>query len=369
MFSAIGAAALLAGSAYGQVIATFPNGVTNPPAPSRAAAGTPANQTSMARLLTLNGIDDFCLFGPPEPLAEAGQANLIGNVEPIVVAYCLQQRNNARLIPDGTIYSAHFIKTPLYVQIQGYFDGTKINIPYGDDGGELDPHGAENLGNPVGGNVTSNVSGQDVFYEEWMSFMSYNQFCLRICTAETSSVSAALQCEHELDIMGCQFVMPGDYTNNSFTSCEGDAAAPPGLYPLPGGGTSTFRQLYTGTYVDGAGAPQTYTVGNSITPAAPFSTPATSNCQTFTSIGNGNTGLAVATPRPSSSAGVSSGASASASTTGAASSRASGSVASASASASAAPASGAGAVVPTTGVLGLALSLAAVSLGGLALVL
>ena len=23
-------------------------------------------------------------------------------------------------------------------------------------------------GNPVGGNVTSNVSGQDVFYQEWM---------------------------------------------------------------------------------------------------------------------------------------------------------------------------------------------------------
>ena len=45
--------------------------------------------------------------------------------------------------------------------------------------------------------MTSNVSGQDVFYEEWMSFMSYNQFCLRVCTAQTNDVSAALQCEHE----------------------------------------------------------------------------------------------------------------------------------------------------------------------------
>lgn len=33
---------------------------------------------------------------------------------------------------------------------------------------------AENLGNPIGGNVTSNVTGSDVFYEEWMSFMSYS---------------------------------------------------------------------------------------------------------------------------------------------------------------------------------------------------
>jgi hypothetical protein len=42
----------------------------------------PVNQSSMARLLTLNSIDDFCLFGPPEE----GPDSLIGNVEPIVVA-------------------------------------------------------------------------------------------------------------------------------------------------------------------------------------------------------------------------------------------------------------------------------------------
>lgn len=65
-----------------------------------------------------------------------------------------------------------FIKTPLYVQVHGFWDGTKVNIPQGDTGGELDPHGAENKGNPVGGNVTSNVGGTDVFYEEWMSFVS-----------------------------------------------------------------------------------------------------------------------------------------------------------------------------------------------------
>lgn len=30
---------------------------------------------------------------------------------------------------------------------------------------QLDPHGATGNGNPVGGNVTSNVSGEDVSYE------------------------------------------------------------------------------------------------------------------------------------------------------------------------------------------------------------
>ena len=47
-------------------------------------------------------------------------------------------------------------------------DFSKINIAEGDMGGELDPHGATGNGNPVGGNVTSNITGEDVHYEEWM---------------------------------------------------------------------------------------------------------------------------------------------------------------------------------------------------------
>ena len=87
------------------------------------------------------------------------------------------------------------MKTDLYVQINGLWDGTRLNIPYGDSGGELDPHGAENVGNPIGGNVTSNVSGRDVFYEEWMSFVSHDQFCMRICTGVRDGMTTALMCE------------------------------------------------------------------------------------------------------------------------------------------------------------------------------
>ncbi|RSH90776.1 hypothetical protein EHS25_009951 [Saitozyma podzolica] len=232
--------------------------------------------------------------------------------EPVVVAYCTKQRNGARLIPDGAITAAHFIKTPLYVQIYGFWDGTKVNIPSGDTGGELDPHGAENLGNPIGGNVTSNVNGQDVFYEEWMSFISYDQFCLRICTAQSANVSTALQCEHELDIMGCQFVMAiSDFyqSNNSFTSCDGEPAAPPGLYPQADGSVSTFRQRYTGTYTDGAGATQLWTVGQTVTPSAPAFYPATSNCVTYSTISNGvNTANYAVTAIPTTLSGGSSGA-------------------------------------------------------------
>lgn len=87
------------------------------------------------------------------------------------------------LIPDGAITAAHFVRTPYYVQIHGFWDGTQMNIvsttsascsricadhaqPEGDSGGELDPHGPDAVGNPIGGNVTSDVSGEDVFYEE-----------------------------------------------------------------------------------------------------------------------------------------------------------------------------------------------------------
>lgn len=64
----------------------------------------------------------------------------------------------------------------MYVQIMGYGDLTKINIAPGDYGGELDPHGATGEGNPVGGNVTTNITtGSDLNYQEWMMYVSYEQ--------------------------------------------------------------------------------------------------------------------------------------------------------------------------------------------------
>ena len=54
--------------------------------------------------------------------------------------------HGTRLIPDGAITGAHFVQTPDYVQVTGVGDLTKINIPQGDEGGELDPHGADGNG-------------------------------------------------------------------------------------------------------------------------------------------------------------------------------------------------------------------------------
>lgn len=46
-------------------------------------------------------------------------------------------------MPAGTMKGVHFVKTPDYVQVTGVGDFTKINIKKGDDGGELDNHGAD----------------------------------------------------------------------------------------------------------------------------------------------------------------------------------------------------------------------------------
>ncbi|PWN37777.1 uncharacterized protein FA14DRAFT_159660 [Meira miltonrushii] len=255
-------------------------GPTNPAMPS---LGTPINQTSVARLLSINSVDDWCTFSSPD-------GKPIADTESYTVAYCTKARNNARVIPDGTVTAAHFVKTPLYVQLMALGDFTKIGIQAGDEGGELDPHGATNMGNPIGGNVTSNVSGQDVFYEEWMNYVSYQQVCVRVCIAGSEIAPTPLECQHTLDEMGCNWVMPGDYSDNSFDTCEGDSAYPPGLYPQGNGQTSTFQQYYSSVYTaPNGGGVQTFVNGSPTesTPSAAYSLPATSQCTTTSTIANG----------------------------------------------------------------------------------
>ncbi|KAJ7827869.1 hypothetical protein B0H14DRAFT_2813019 [Mycena olivaceomarginata] len=287
-------ALLLASSVVASVCAAYPAGVvatgtqgtTNPPAPTMP---TTINQKSMARLLSINSIDDFCLFAPP-----TGPSN-IADTETEEVAWCTLPRNNARVIPDGVITGVSFLKTDFYVQILGHGDFTKLTVAAGDAGGELDPHGAEGTGNPVGGNVTTTVAdGTDLAIAEWMLYMSADQFCLRACYNANGTYSAAAMCEHKLDIMGCEFVMPGTYHEaGTFETCDADVAYPPGWYPEVSGGTtsySVFAQYFTGVYTGGNGQPTSYTVGDTITPAAPASTPSSSNCVTKATISNGIAG-------------------------------------------------------------------------------
>ncbi|KAI0078570.1 hypothetical protein K474DRAFT_882344 [Panus rudis PR-1116 ss-1] len=217
--------------------------------------GSGHDQNSNCQNVYVNSVDDFCLFAPPEP----GPGSVIGNTERIEVAWCIKDGYGTRLIPDGTILGAHFVQTPDYVQVTGIGDLTKINVPKGDAGGELDPHGADGNGNPIGGLVFSSAFGQLQQIHEWTNFMSDSEFCIRACK---DGPKAPALCQHIYDVMGCHWNMPGNYNAGTFEKCAADSGEPMGVY-----GGSTFHQ------------------GEPVTPA-PHPAPSSSQCVTVSTIGN-----------------------------------------------------------------------------------
>ncbi|KAG8691217.1 hypothetical protein FRC11_005824 [Ceratobasidium sp. 423] len=236
------ASAVLVSSVAGQYTATYDP--ANLPDKTEAdqsgtnKCGTTNSQDSMCQNVYVNSASDFCVWGPPKP------NGAIGDIEQIVVSYCTAPGRGTRLMPEGTLKSAHFVKTPDYVQVTGTGDFTKIGIKAGDSGGELDPHGADKLGNPHGGLVFSNAfsagaSGLGVQMHEWTNFQSATDFCIRACK---DGPGAKQRCQHIYDLTGCQWNIPGEYSAGGFTNCEGDSTIPMGLYPQPDGSTSTFKQ-------------------------------------------------------------------------------------------------------------------------------
>ncbi|KAG8988117.1 hypothetical protein FRB94_001843 [Tulasnella sp. JGI-2019a] len=196
------------------------------------ACGTAANATSLCQNVYINSVQDFCIFGPP---VKPGQFETISADERIEIAYCLNEGYGTRVMPEGTITGAHFVQTPDYVQITGWGDFTKIGITKGDYGGELDPHGYDGNGNPIGGLVFGNSYGEMQQYHEWTNFMSYNQFCIRACNP--AGPNPTKLCQHIYDILGCPWNIPGNYANGYFEDCLGDSSLPMGIY-----GTSTYHQ-------------------------------------------------------------------------------------------------------------------------------
>lgn len=188
--------------------------------------GIGSSQTSKCQTVWINAVDDFCLWAPPTP-------GNIGDTEQIEVAWCTKSGRGTRTIPNGALKGVHFVKTPDYVQVTGVGDFTKINVPKGDSGGELDNRGADGRGNPIGGLVYGNSFGAGQQYHEWTSFISDGEFCFRACVGP----KATSLCNHIYDVMGCYWNMPANYDAGTFENCVGDDAQPMGVY-----GTSTWYQ-------------------------------------------------------------------------------------------------------------------------------
>ncbi|KAG7095419.1 hypothetical protein E1B28_006168 [Marasmius oreades] len=233
---------------------------------------TQADQKSTCQNAYINSVEDFCLFAPPDP----GPDSVIGNTERLEVAWCMKNGYGTRLIPDGTIKGAHFVKTPDFVQITGVGDLTQLNIPAGDAGGELDPHGADGNGNPIGGLVFSSAFGQLQQIHEWTNFMSVDQFCFRACNPAGSNPAG--MCQHIYDVMGCEWNMPANYSPGTFENCDGESGEPMGVY-----GGSTFFQ------------------GQPNTPAG-HPAPPSSNCNLVATISNGQAATGISASTTSASA-------------------------------------------------------------------
>ncbi|KAG9092997.1 hypothetical protein FRC07_011547, partial [Ceratobasidium sp. 392] len=196
---------------------------------------TTEGPTSMCQTAVINDLSDWCLWSSPEP------NGVIGNIEGESVAYCSKPGHGTRVIPAGAITGAQFMRTPDYVQIVGHINQELINLQKDDGGGEMDPHGADQRGNPLGGLVFSNAwGGQYKQVKEWHNFMGSNIFCFKAC--DPSGPNAKHYCEHVFDRIGCEYNAPAAYVDGVFESCEGESQDFPGVYTDAAGAVQTYTQ-------------------------------------------------------------------------------------------------------------------------------
>ncbi|KAM0756297.1 hypothetical protein T439DRAFT_376514 [Meredithblackwellia eburnea MCA 4105] len=200
---------------------------------------TTGGAQSECQTLIANNISDFCLWGA----ALDSPTGTIGEIEAATVAYCTKDTHGARTIPGGAITGVQFMRTKAYIQITGHIDQTALMLTKDDTGGELDPHGADLLGNPLGGLVYSTglPSGNNQTYMqavEWNNFIGGGVFCLKLCDPTVTSPN---YCQNIFDLLGCSYNMPAAYRDNEFTSCEGDLQDVVGTY-TSNGQTYTWSQ-------------------------------------------------------------------------------------------------------------------------------
>jgi len=229
---------------------------------------TTVGPNSQCQTSFIDSIADFCLWGPTAPGGE------IGDIEASTVAWCTTPAHGTRVIPAGTITAAQFLIAPGYVEIVGLINQAGIDMDPNDSGGELDPHGADERGNPLGGLLFSNAFPQSngnlndyIQVIQWHSFMGSGQFCLKACNPNVAN--SAQYCDNIYDRIGCAYNAPAAYTPGVFETCLSDNQDPPGVYTGSDGVVTTWKQPGDATPID----------------TLPFTAriPASSSCTTYTS--------------------------------------------------------------------------------------
>ncbi|GAA5943611.1 hypothetical protein JCM1841_004285, partial [Sporobolomyces salmonicolor] len=194
-----------------------------------------------------------------------------GDDEAAVVAYCTTDQHGTRVIPPGAITGIQVLRTSAYIQWTGHINMSALNLMADDTGGELDPHGADLAGNPLGGLVYSTglPSGDnktEIQAIEWNNFVGSGEFCLKLCDPTVTSPN---YCENKFDLLGCAYNMPAAYQDGVFLDCDSDLQDVVGTYTGSDGQTSTWSQP--------SSLPATSTLP--WTPVVPKS----SNCKTYQS--------------------------------------------------------------------------------------
>jgi len=264
------------------------NGVRGPQYGYNLCNSTTQNQQSLCQTSVINSISDFCLWGSPNP------NETIGNTEGIEVAYCNKAVYGTRVFPPGTFTGLQWTRTPHYVQLVGFLDQTKVNLNAADYGGELDPHGADLRGNPLGGLVYSTAwsngsTSLSAFQQvpQWNNFIGGGFFCFKLC--DPNLPSSYPYCNNIYDLIGCSYNAPNAAVNGTFEACDGDDQDPVGIY-TSNGVVMTYTQPPVGPITSMPYQPRV---------------PASSNCQTFSSgaLFTANTQAPASTSAPSSGSG------------------------------------------------------------------
>ncbi|TDL25847.1 hypothetical protein BD410DRAFT_819875 [Rickenella mellea] len=240
---------------------------------------TTENQQSNCQTAFVNSIADFCMWSSDQP------NDTVGESEAREVAWCTTPGHGTRVIPPGTITGAQWLYAKDYVQVVGFLDQSKVNLNPTDMGGELDPHGADEQGNPLGGIVftnafgvnsqqfqsqvsSNNLAGSQTFTQviEWIDFIGSGMFCLKMCNPDNPN--APQLCQHIYDEIGCTYNALANYgaINGTFQVCDSDDMTPPGVFTQNGQVTTWFQ-------------PQAGPVVPPYTPVIPSS----SNCVTYAS--------------------------------------------------------------------------------------
>ncbi|GJE88852.1 hypothetical protein PsYK624_049390 [Phanerochaete sordida] len=189
----------------------------------------------------INHIDDWCVWAPPSG------PTTIGDSEGDEVAWCTKPGRGTRIIPAGAITGVQFLRAKSYVEVLAFFDQTLLNMTPDDFGGELDPHGRDLRGNPMGGLIYSNglpMSGSgdnNTFTQviEWHNFIGANFSCFKAC--DPQDPDAPNYCYNRLDRVGISYVCPNQAQNNVFEVCDSDNQDFVGVYTSDGQ-TLTYTQ-------------------------------------------------------------------------------------------------------------------------------